>query len=378
MVNPVQHQARRKLSAAPYSTQSISLLNGLIRRRAEALVNRLITGAAMSPLHTVDAFEICGLYSLEVICQAAFAIDLDSKPAFLDSSALLKAMDGSAKMLIIDSTLPFLRKTGLEQKVPGVIGDCYRKHAYWQSVSRLMTNHLLKTTMTSQDCDKYLVTPLLTGVDSFLGRKLTYEEILEEAMGIMFAGSGTTSTTLTYLFYALSLPSNQVVQKTLREQVRSLPENDIAVLRKMPYLNAVIKETFRLYPTIISTLPRTIIKPIEVGGFVLPVGTVVGMQNYVHQRDPRVFSEPERFDPERWLSSSPEMEQCLTPFSVGKRNCIGQNLAWDEIYLAVEAMMRSGVTLELGDEMGDWEMNMEDRFNIAPKGRRLMLKVTKP
>lgn len=376
--NPAQHQARRKLSAAPYSTHSVNLLNELIRRRADCLVKNFITRAAASPLQTVDAYEICGLYSLEVICEAAFAIDLDSKTSFVDSSALLEAMDGSAKTLIFNTILPFLRKTGLEQRVPGLIGDCYRKHAYWQSISRQMIDHLLKSTITDQNCDKYLITPLFTGIDKFLGRKLTYDEIHEEAMGIMFAGSGTTSTTLTYLLYALSRPFNKHVQEKLRGEIASLPENDITVLRLNPYVNAVIKEAFRLYPTIISTLPRVLGKPIEVGGFVLPVGTVVGMQNYVHHRDPRVFPDPECFDPERWLSSSPEMEQCLTPFSVGRRNCVGQNLAWDELYLAVEALMRSGIRLELSEEMQDWEMDMEDRFNIAPKGRRLMLKVTKP
>lgn len=153
-------------------------------------------------------------------------------------------------------------------------------------------------------------------------------------------------------------------------------QNDIVFLRKNPYVNAVIKDTFRLYPKIISTLPRTLAKPIEVGGFVLAVGTVVGMQNYVH-RDPSVFPEPEQLYPERWISSSPEIEQCLTPFSVGRKNFIGQNSAWDELYLAVEALMRSGIMLELGDEMEDREMNMEDRFKVALKGRRLMLKVTR-
>lgn len=325
----------------------------------------------------MDAFELCGLYSLEVICQAAFAIDLDSNPPIVHSPTLLKAMDGSAKTLILNSVLPFLRSTGLGVKVPGPVGECYRQHAYWESVSRRMVDHLLKSAQDRVDHEKYLLTPLLTGTDSFLRRKLDYEEILEEGMGVMFAGSGTTSTTLTYLLYALSCPINEEAQRTLRNEVADLPENNIISLRKSPYVNAVIKETFRLYPTIISTLPRVLKKPVQVGNHVLPADTVVGMQNYVHHRDQRVFADPDRFYPERWLESSPEMEQCLTPFSVGRRNCIGQNLAWDELYLAVEAIMRSGIVLKVGDEMEEWEMDMEDRFNIAPKGRRLMLSVTK-
>ncbi|KAL3449621.1 cytochrome P450 [Aspergillus insuetus] len=127
----------------------------------------------------------------------------------------------------------------------------------------------------------------------------------------MFAGSGTTSTTLTYLLYAISSPENAAIQNRLREEVLSLPTNDTLALRNSAYINAVIKETFRLYPTIISTLPRIVTEPFQIENITLPAGTVVGMQNYVHHRDPTVFPRPDEFRPERWLDSTKEMELSL-------------------------------------------------------------------
>jgi hypothetical protein len=64
------------------------------------------------------------------------------------------------------------------------------------------------------------------------------------------------------------------------------------------------------------------------------------------------------------------MEAALTPFSLGRRNCIGQNLAWQELYWAVVCIMREGLRLRVGSEMTDYDMELEDRFNIAPRGHR--------
>ena len=280
-------------------------------------------------------------------------------------------MDGSALTLIFNNSLPFLTSTGLGAKLPGFFGDCYRQRKYWDVKSREMVDHFLQHSTTD---DKFLLTPLIKGVDSFLGRKLSTEELVEEAMGYMFAGSGTTSTTLTYLLYALARPENVNIQRRLRDEINGLPD-EVVALRNNPYLNAVIKETFRLFPTIMSTLPRVIEEPLQVGSYALPTGTIVGMLNYVHHRNSVVFPDPDCFKPDRWLKSDEAMEASLTPFSIGRRGCIGQNLAWEELYIAVNVLMRSGVELKLGQEMRPWEMEMEDRFNIAPKGRRLMLEV---
>ena len=228
----------------------------------------------------------------------------------------------------------------------------------------------------SSSDDKYLLSPIATGIDTFLERRLNHEELVEEAMGYMFAGSGTASSTLTYLLYALSLPENERVQERLYRELNALTSSDVSTLRQHPYLNAVIKETFRPFPTIVSTLPRVILEPIQLDEYLLPKGTVVGMQNWIHH-NPAVFSSPARFEPERWLQITEAMEASLTPFSIGRRNCIGQDLAWEELYLAVSAIMRAGLKLRLGPEMEDWEMDMEDRFNIAPRGYRLMLEVTR-
>ncbi|OAL43686.1 cytochrome P450 [Pyrenochaeta sp. DS3sAY3a] len=374
MTDPMEHAARRKLSSRPYAQQSVTRLDYLIQKKGEDLAHRLISEAATTTKNTADAYKLCGLFSFETICKAAFAKDFDRNDGDDAALSVLRAMEGSAPTMIFDSIFPFLRSTGLGPKIPGFIGDAYRNLGYWEKQSRSMVDHFLEK---SSSDDQYLLTPIATGVDSFLDRKLNHEELVEEAMGYMFAGSGTTSSTLTYLLYALSLPENWHIQERLRREINELRTDDISGIRQHPYLNAVIKETFRRYPTIVSTLPRVLLEPLHLHELVLPKGTVVGMQNWMHHRDAAVFPNPDAFQPERWLRSSDMMEDSLTPFSIGRRNCIGQNLAWEELYLAVGAIMHAGLKFSISPEMEPWEMEIEDRFNIAPRGHRLLLTVTR-
>lgn len=93
---------------------------------------------------------------------------------------------------------------------------------------------------------------------------------------------------------------------------------------KLPYLQGVINETLRLYPTIIATLPRSAVRDTIVDGVHIPKGCVVGTQNLtIHQAD--AFLSPTSFAPDRWLEADKNeaMKEAFVPFSVGPRSCIG-------------------------------------------------------
>jgi cytochrome P450 len=371
MRNKAQHSARRKLQSQPYSQQAILENESLIANKADVLVRRVCKAAKDSTTGKVaDVYSFCGLFSLEVILKCAFNRDYGESPDG-SSSVMLRAMDKSALLLPIDATLPFLKKFNLGRHVPGLIGDVFREFELWVSMTTELLRDLQQQEKALDKTHRFMATPLLINKDDFLGRLLNETEMVEEAMGIAFAGSGTTSTTLIYLIYSLSRAPG--IQMRLRTELQAAGEslNDV---KDLPFLNAVIRETMRLYPTIISTLPRMLDVPIDVGGVVLPIGTEAGMQNYIHHRDPSVFPQPDEFVPDRWLQESKDMNTALTPFSVGPRNCIGQNLARAELYLATSKIFRS-LKLTLHSDMAASDMEMEDRFNIAPKGRKLVVDV---
>jgi len=381
------HSARRKMQAQPYSQQAVLENESLITSKARIMVDRIIARAQNSSSgKSVDVYDLCGLFSLEVILQCAFNHDSGSNEDG-DSLKLLLAMDGAAKTVPIAAVLPFIKDYGLGRHLPGAPGEAFRDQDRWATMTRDLIASFERKEVSQDKTKKFMATPLLINDDEFLGRRLTPDEVLEEAMSIAFAGSGTTSTTLLYILYRMSCPESYKYQRMLYDELQQVKSGGGSIklnqAQDLPFLNAVIKETMRLHPTIISTLPRTLEENVPLAlpdgrAVVLPKGSKVGMQNYVHHRDAELFPDPDAFLPERWLDDGSrqlkDMQSAMTPFSLGPRNCIGQNLARAELLLCVSELF-SRLHFQLGEDMTTGDMEMEDRFNIAPRGRKLVVNV---
>ena len=107
----------------------------------------------------------------------------------------------------------------------------------------------------------------------------------------------------------------------------------------------------RLYGAAPSLLPRVVpnstsrsgafTEPFDLMGYAIPPGTVVATQGWSSNRDVNVFSTPDAFVPERWLSATPDMERALMPFGAGTRACGGQNLAQAVLRICVASLARN-------------------------------------
>jgi cytochrome P450 len=160
-------------------------------------------------------------------------------------------------------------------------------------------------------------------------------QIASECADHFLAGIDTTSDTLMFLIWALSLPENQKFQQSLREEVLNLPESSLNhhghprtdASDRCAYLQAIIKETLRLYSPLPSSEPRSVNTTTVVDGYKIPPDTVVAMSPWILHRNPEIFKDPDRFDPERWLQPSAvqvaEMNHWFWAFSSGGRMCIG-------------------------------------------------------
>lgn len=177
-------------------------------------------------------------------------------------------------------------------------------------------------------------------------------DIASECADHLLAGIDTTADSLLFLIWALSLPKHESYQSKLREEVsrisvdaRGLP--DPKVLVRLPYLNAVLRESLRLYAPLPVFEERTCPTDQVVDGFDIPAGTVVGMSPWCLHRDPSVFPEPLVFRPERWLTDAgtllPESDmknRFFWAFSSGGRMCIGMHLANAEMLTLTAALFR--------------------------------------
>lgn len=365
------HQARRKLQNHSYSQQTVLQNESLIDERAAVLVRRMIAAAKESPSgRTSEVFTLNGLFSLEVIMKCAFNRDCGESPHG-DSLTLLNAMERSSIAMATGVALPFItRKYG--HLIPGVVGQAFRQWALWESLTKELLDQFIRDEVKGDAKQmRFMTTPMLCNVETYLGRKMTSDEVLEDLMGLTFAGSGTTSTLLSYLIWMLAKNTN--IQDRLREELLGAGTT-LNELQHLPLLNAVIKETHRVYPSFMGFLPRKLDHAITIGQYRLPKDATVSMASFVHQRDPILFPDPDTWSPDRWLSETKDMNGALTPFSTGVRNCIGQNLAKAELFLATSKIIRN-LQLQLNEDMTDDDMEMEDRGPTIPKGRRLLVDI---
>ncbi|CAH1248617.1 CYP27A1 [Branchiostoma lanceolatum] len=177
-------------------------------------------------------------------------------------------------------------------------------------------------------------------LSSLLSKKnMTLDEAVMVAIELLTGAFESTANTLAFNLYSLAKhPDAQ--QKLYEEIMAVVPPGqpiDDKVLNKMPYLRAVFKETFRLYPTIFFNA-RTLTRDVVLAGYRVPSKTQIMMPQNVISAQPEYFPEPESYVPERWLrneSSANAEAFTFLPFGYGARMCIGRRFAEQEIFLGL-------------------------------------------
>ena len=183
----------------------------------------------------------------------------------------------------------------------------------------------------------------------------------------MIAGADTTSINLKALFYYCL--RDQRIWKKLVAAVREKAPRDRAcphaVAKKIPYLEAVIKESIRFHPPV-SMIMERVVPPQGLAlpdGRHVPGGSFVGMNPYIVGRNKTVFGEnAEEFYPDRWLRRDEESDDEFTErmqvynsawlaFGGGSRICLGRNLSQMEVYKLIPSLLaRFDIELENPDE----------------------------
>ncbi|CAA9965759.1 Cytochrome p450 3a17 [Pyrenophora teres f. maculata] len=172
---------------------------------------------------------------------------------------------------------------------------------------------------------------------------MSHQEILGNSEALIIAGSETTASALSGLAYYIT--TNPQALERLQQEIRTAfsTEKEITMLSTahLKYLTACIEEALRVYPPSAETPPR--VSPGEyVNGCYVPKGTLISIFQWAVYHNPNNFLQPDAFIPERWLSPdhpfhdpqfNADKKAAFQPFSFGPRNCIGKNLAYNELRL---------------------------------------------
>lgn len=187
------------------------------------------------------------------------------------------------------------------------------------------------------------------------GDKMTEGSLVGNTDTLILAGSETTATSLSGLTYFL-LKNPECLSK-LQEEVRgsfgSLDEITGDSTAALPYLQGCIEEGLRLFPPAPFNLPRDC-PGAFIDGHYVPEGTVVGAEVYSMHMDPRYWKDPEAFRPERWIGEGlGDEKRAFQPFSTGPRACLGINLAYLELRIAVAKVVWT-FDLEMVSKIDNW------------------------
>ncbi|XP_017032026.1 probable cytochrome P450 4ac2 [Drosophila kikkawai] len=174
--------------------------------------------------------------------------------------------------------------------------------------------------------------------------KIDHQGICDEVNTFMFEGYDTTSTCLIFTFLMLAL--HQDVQQRCYEELENLPEDSDEIslfqFNEIVFLECVIKESLRMFPSV-PLIGRKCMEECVVNGLIMPKDTQINLQIYDIMRDPRHFTKPNDFQPERFLPENTVNRHpfAFVPFSAGQRNCIGQKFAILEMKVLLAAVIRN-------------------------------------
>ncbi|CAH0052247.1 unnamed protein product [Clonostachys solani] len=197
------------------------------------------------------------------------------------------------------------------------------------------------------------------------------EALKDQLLTFLAAGHETTASALTWACYLLT--KNPTIQQKLREEVtKALPEDignipavDLAgILEQLPYLNGIMHETLRLYPTVPMTMRQALCDTRICDQFI-PKGTDIIVSIWYINRSPKIWGpDAAEFLPERWITDGKPntnggaaSNYDFLTFLHGPRSCIGQGFAKAEMRCLLAVMVRSF----------SWTLAMDDAL-VMPRG----------
>ncbi|HET7574919.1 MAG TPA: cytochrome P450 [Solirubrobacterales bacterium] len=186
------------------------------------------------------------------------------------------------------------------------------------------------------------------GSVAFAEPRLSTEAIVEELLSLLMAAQEPPAIALSWLLDRLAREPGMAAEFTTDPRSRRA--------------DAIIRETLRLRPPASGSL-RKLLEPLPAGGHELPAGATVLVPTALLHTDPRGFRDPDRFEPERWLTEDgPDWP--YFPFGGGARRCVGEALAHAEIETVVPAILER---LELTPLAPDPEPMVQRATVLVPK-----------
>ncbi|XP_052863437.1 cytochrome P450 4d1-like [Anopheles cruzii] len=292
-----------------------------------------------------DIFSQVALCTLDIICESAMGTTVNAQVQYNSTYVLaVKEITNLIQQRFYDFLIRhecFFRLSSNRRKQVKVLKVL---HDYTDKVISERRRQLANTShgKSAEESADLGIKKKMAFLDMLLqstidGQPLTDLEIREEVDTFMFEGHDTTTSAISFLLKCLA--KNPDVQQKVYDEIldvfgtdRSKPVT-MGMLHKLNYLDLVIKETLRMYPTV-PMIGRKMLQTTVINGKIIPAGANVIIFPFFLGRSAEYYPTPEKFDPERFnMEKSAEKTNPYQyiPFSAGPRNCIGQKYAIVEL-----------------------------------------------
>ncbi|XP_049721243.1 cytochrome P450 4V2 [Elephas maximus indicus] len=344
-------RTRRKMLTPAFHFTILEDFLDVMNEQADILVNKLEKHVNQEAFNCCFYITLC---ALDIICETAMGKNIGAQNN--GDSDYVRAVYRMSDMILRRIKMPWLwldlwylmLKEGREHKRSLKILHTFTDNVIAERVRQMKSPEECKDrherdSRPTKNKRRAFLDLLLNAVGDD-GNKLSRENIREEVDTFMFEGHDTTAAAINWSLYLLgSYPEVQKKVDMELDEVFGKSEGPATLedLKKLRYLECVIKESLRLFPPV-PLFARTLNEDCEVAGYKISKGTEAVILAYALHRDPRYFPDPEEFQPERFLPENMQGRHpyAYVPFSAGPRNCIGQKFAIIEEKTILSCILR--------------------------------------
>ncbi|KAI0481175.1 cytochrome P450 [Xylariaceae sp. FL0804] len=385
-IDPVLHNGKRRLVGRALAQKSVQAFEPVVIRLIDVFIDQ-IAQHHQNGGSTINLTRRTKYLSIDIMGQFLFGYPLNLQT---ETSHRVLSYSRANFFLNVGMQLPFLGNMRISALQ--FIWSAISRKPYLETLEKVIAACLSQGQHVKRDLRFMSSTSTMPENDDEWIR-----DVRSEATWHVLAGSDTTSTTLSALFFYLS--RNRRCYKRLCEEIRSAFSHDSEIrsgtqLASCVYLRACLDETMRMAPAIPGTLwreqiagPETRANPLVVDGHVIPKGVLVGVNTYSLLHNEDYFPDPFTFKPERWLADADPGQahrEAFAPFSMGARGCLGKSMAYMQLNLVIAKTLwhfdfeagpdtppnmatKSGAKAQWGS-WGDDEFPVYDTFSAAHDG----------
>lgn len=316
----------------------------------------------------------------DMVADICLGTSLETLKAKDFESPLLLALDEGLESYALMKSFPTLRK--ILCSISSII--TLPGEAEYANCAKRVADHVIRgiqhpCTIPPNTMLDFLVPPKSKTAEAVLQPKLSQDQLIEELQMFVIGGGETVAGAMVQCMNGV-LQKPDLYKSLYEEIVGAWPAVDapvppVGVLERLPLLTAVIKEGLRLSHGVVAPLPRVVsAEGAWIDSHYVPGGTTVGTSHVFIHMSPDHYSAPDEFKPERWLEDP--SQKYLVAFSRGPRTCIGINLAWCQLYLALATLIRT-VHMDYTPVLNDSQIKWRDCFQPLYYGRPLRVRCTR-